>query len=251
MSADINNLQLITLNIWGGRILSPLMNFIKTHADTHFFCLQEVYSRAKLSDTNDSENPPCLNIQEKIADLLHNHRGYFRPVVNGVYGLSIFAHNNIKILEEGEHTIYSNANYTGFSPAHSRILQWIKFSTGERDMTIMNVHGLWNGHGKTDSPERINQSNIIKSFVDMVKMPVILCGDFNILPETKSIKILSEGMQDFIKRDSILSTRSSLYKKSEKHADYIFASKDIEVTQFKVLNEEVSDHLPLYLEFLR
>ncbi|ACE06135.1 hypothetical protein Aasi_0754 [Candidatus Amoebophilus asiaticus 5a2] len=56
-------------------------------------------------------------------------------------------------------------------------------------------------------------------------------------------------MQDFIKIDNIISTRSSFYTKSEKYADYIFGTKDIEALEFKVLNDEVSVDLPLYIKF--
>ena len=56
-------------------------------------------------------------------------------------------------------------------------------------------------------------------------------------------------MRNLVKEYEITSTRTSFYKKSEdKHADYIFVSNGIEVKDFRVLPEEVSDHSALYLE---
>ena len=41
----------------------------------------------------------------------------------------------------------------------------------------------------------------------------------------------------------------SLLKNRPEIVDYVIVSPEVEVENFKVLNEEVSDHLPLYLEF--
>jgi len=77
----------------------------------------------------------------------------------------------------------------------------------------------------------------------------ILCGDFNLNPNTQSVSILDRGMKNLIKNFKITSTRSSLYKKDEKFADYMIVSNGINIVNFKVKEDLVSDHLPLYLEF--
>ena len=47
----------------------------------------------------------------------------------------------------------------------------------------------------------------------------------------------------------ITSTRSSVYMKPGKFADYIFVSGAIQVENFATIPDEVSDHLALRLEF--
>ena len=77
-----------------------------------------------------------------------------------------------------------------------------------------------------------------------------MSGDFNLLPDTQSIKKLENfGLRNLVKEYNITSTRTSFYTKSEKFADYAFVSSEIAVKDFKVLPDEVSDHSPLYLEF--
>ena len=52
-------MKLITLNIWGGKVFEPLMEFFRKHAeDTDIFCLQEVFN-----------NPPQIKskVQTKVA----------------------------------------------------------------------------------------------------------------------------------------------------------------------------------------
>ncbi|HZY47630.1 MAG TPA: hypothetical protein VFE96_07530 [Candidatus Bathyarchaeia archaeon] len=70
------------------------------------------------------------------------------------------------------------------------------------------------------------------------------------LPHTRSIGIIeTQGMSNLIVKQSASSTRSRFYPGKERFADYIFTSPEVTVRSFKVLNEEVSDHLPLLMEF--
>lgn len=241
-------MKLITLNIWGGHVHQSLLNFIKSNKHIDIFCLQEVYRKAK-KKISDEDRLIRLDIFSELHDLLPNHIGYFRPIVDNVYGIGTFVNREIVVLNEGEIYIHVNPNYPGIGPTHSRNMQWLTCRLKERTYTIMNVHGLWNGKGKTDTPERIAQSQKIKLFADNIQNAKILCGDFNLRPDTESVKILEEGMKNLITHYNINSTRTRYYPKEEKYADYIFTSSDIHVHNFEVMKDEVSDHAPLYLDF--
>lgn len=56
-------------------------------------------------------------------------------------------------------------------------------------------------------------------------------------------------MRNLVKKYHVTSTRSQLYTKPDKFADYILTSPEVIVEEFKVLAEELSDHLPLLLTF--
>ena len=60
--------------------------------------------------------------------------------------------------------------------------------------------------------------------------------------------IESVDLRNLIKEYGITSTRTSLYPKEGKFADYVFTSKGVDVETFKVLPDEVSDHAPLYVK---
>ena len=63
---------------------------------------------------------------------------------------------------------------------------------------------------------------------------------------------LSKKLYSFLKQSSRIlqsATRSSIYKKDNRFADYMMISNGIKVVDFKVMDNLVSDHLPLYLEF--
>lgn len=241
-------MKLITLNIWGGHINQPLLAFIKACQDIDIFCFQEVYHKAEKKISSE-DRPVNLNVFAELQQLLPQHIGYFRPVVNNIYGIGMFVKNNITVLGEGDITIHENPNYPGLGPTHSRNLQWLKCSIGDEHYSILNVHGLWNGKGKTDDADRVAQSLRIRLFMDSIDTPKILCGDFNLRPDIESMKILEQGMNNLIKTYKVTSTRTSLYPKPEKFADYILTSPEITVNRFEVLKEEVSDHSPLLLDF--
>lgn len=241
-------MKLITLNIWGGHVNDPLLKFIESHRSVDIFCFQEVYHNAKYKISSE-DRQVNLNIFSEIQSLLPEHVGYFRPVVDNIYGIGTFVKKGIDVLEEGEISIHDNPNYSGRGPTHSRNLQWLTCRVSEQTYSILNVHGLWNGMGKKDSPERIAQSQRIRKLMDAMDTPKILCGDLNLKPDTESMKILEHGMTNLIKTHQVNSTRTSLYPKEERFADYICISPEIRPNKFEVLKDEVSDHSPLYLEF--
>ena len=241
-------MKLITLNIWGGHVHAPLVDFFRTHQDIDIFCLQEVYHDAP-HQISTEERKVQLNIFSELTALLPEHRAFFRPTVQNIYGIGILIKNHIDVLSEGEIMIHENVAYTGQGPEHSRKLQWMECQLQDKIYAILNVHCLWNGRGKTDTPERIMQSQRIKAFMNTLSMPKVLCGDFNLRPDTKSIKIISEEMNNLVERYGVTSTRTRFYPKEEKFADYIFTSPEIQVNHFEVLKDQVSDHAPLLLEF--
>jgi len=241
-------MKLISLNIWGGHLRAPLLEFIKAHQEVDIFCFQEVYHQAK-NKISTEDREVSLNIFSELQNLLPTHRGFFRPVVDNIYGIGAFVRDSIHVLQEGDAPIHINPNYIGRGPTHSRNLQWLKCQIKQQTYSIINVHGLWNGCGKTDSPERLMQSQKIRQFIDSINNPMVICGDFNLRPDTESLSIIAQGLNNLIESHQINSTRTSLYPKPEKFADYILTSPDIVIESFQVLQHEVSDHAPLMIDF--
>lgn len=241
-------MQLISLNIWGGHVHPFLLEFISRHSEVDIFCFQEVYHRASQKTSSDDRSVN-LNIFADLQAVLPQHQAFFRPVVNGAYGIGMMIKKTVEVLEEGDIIIHANPNYPGLGPTHSRNLQWALCRANQQICSIFNVHGLWNGQGKTDTPERLAQSQRIKGFLDSMHTPKILCGDFNLRPDTESILLLEADLKNLIKTHEVRSTRTALYPKEEKYADYIFISSEIIVNSFTVLSDEVSDHAPLFIDY--
>ena len=133
---------------------------------------------------------------------------------------------------------------------HDRKLQWFEIKLNNKKLLIMNVHLTHRPEGKKDSKKRVDQISTIINFMNTFDCPKILAGDFNLLPDTKCIEMLeSYGLRNLIKKYDVRSTRTELYKKELRFADYIFVSPEIIVKDFKILQDIVSDHTPLCLDF--
>ncbi len=255
-------MKIIFLNIWDARIFDPLMNFFEKNQNVDIFCLQEVFNGEEAKTFRGEGHR--INGFSEIAMRLPNHNGFFTPAEEALddkperglkipYGLAIFVKKDIKIISHHHDFVFGDSEIFSSSDAktHRRIVQTVCISHNDKPLAISNFHGLWNGQGKTDTPERIGQSKKLKAHINSFNHSIILGGDFNLLPDTNSLSIVKEGMRDLIQENNIISTRSKLYTKHLKpvlFADYIFTSPEVEVKDFKVLEDVVSDHLPLLLE---
>jgi endonuclease/exonuclease/phosphatase (EEP) superfamily protein YafD len=254
------SMKVISLNTWGGRSgKDKQLEFINKHGDTDIFCLQEIWSapyenlegRPVGGRPVDHSEIMVHGLQE-ISASLSEHVPFFRPHHLDNYGLLMLINKNLKIIEEGEVYVYKHKGYIpeGDIGNHARNIQYAFLETGEKRFAIVNFHGLWNGKGKGDSEDRLKQSDNIIDFLKGLPYPYILCGDFNLRPDTESLQKFEKfGLRNLIKEYGVTSTRTSLYTKTERFADYAFVSKGTEIKYFKVLPDEVSDHSPLYVEF--
>lgn len=255
-------MKIISLNTWGGRAGKKLLvDFFTKHKDTiDIFCLQEMWSAPY--DSLDGHKAGGVAIDhsrimtrgvQEISELLSDHVPYFRPHFMDNYGLMMFVRKGIEVIREGEVFVYKTKGHIpeGDIGNHARNIQYVKINNGENVTTVINFHGLWNGKGKTDSNDRLEQSKNIVDFIKQQQGDVILCGDFNLLPGTESLKIIENtGMKNLVKEYRVVSTRTSFYTKPEKFADYIFISSTLKTRDFKVLPDEVSDHAPLFVEII-
>lgn len=244
-------MRLISLNTWGGKLKYELHSFLdKQAAGIDIFCFQEVFvgavnARKVLGDID-------INLYATITKLLPEHQGYYAPSQEDDEGLAIFVKPSINLNAVGDIFVHRhhNAMTDDNGTTIGRNIQFIQFTDNGQDYTIINFHGLWNGGSKTDSPDRLSQSRKIREFINTrAKGKIVLVGDFNLEPDTESMAILEQGMRNLIKECAITSTRSHYYTKPVKFADYAIVSNDLTVEKFEVLQDPVSDHLPLLLEF--
>jgi endonuclease/exonuclease/phosphatase family metal-dependent hydrolase len=245
-------MKLITLNIWGGIAGDILIDFFKKYSggDIDFFLLQEVHNQA--TEKTSLFDGQKIDAFREISEVLPNHIGYFAPALFGEWGLATFVKKSIGVSEVDDIFVHRKKDSMVGKDGTTigKNMQYVHFSKGGKRYTLLNLHGLWNGKGKTDTEDRLRQSEKVQDFIDNhVDASMVLAGDFNLRPDTKSLELLEKDKRNLIKEYGIQSTRTSYYKKPEKFADYVLVSPDIEVKDFKVLPDEVSDHSALFLEF--
>jgi hypothetical protein len=260
-------MKLITLNIWGGQVYKPLLDFLKkNNGKIDVFCFQEVMVSSKSLFSNGAKT----DIFEDLKKVLPDYNYFLAvPILKGFdlkqkvgfdleFGQAIFVRKGIKVISEKTLFVYGNGKPVGWWEIKRltkkyldvpRNMQYMILVDRDKEILIGNLHGFWMPRSKGDSPQRIKQSKKIKEIFDPFTGPKILCGDFNLIHNTKSMDILEQQMKNLIKEFNVKSTRSSLHKRKQKFAYYILVSDDVKINNFKALNDTVSDHLPLYLDF--
>ncbi len=251
-------MTIITLNTWGGRAgHGPLLDFFRSNAETDVFCLQEVWSApyeippGRTVASNQTFDGVLTEGMQEIARALPDHVGFFRPHYRDHYGLYLLVKKTWTVLQEGEAFVH---RHKGYEPEedigkHARNVQYVVLQTANGPLAVLNFHGLWNGQGKGDSEERIEQSRRLLGVLKELPPDVVFCGDFNVNPDTQSLRLLEEaGFRNLVREHGVSSTRTSLYTKPEKFADYVFVSGRVQVERFSVLPAEISDHAPLRVD---
>lgn len=257
-------MRLITLNIWGGNRFKEISKFISENKEkTDIFLFQEVFKSDRSVIT---PNGARSNILGDLIPKLREFKYLFSPTYHGRdfkyvvdYPLSsgqcvfwkksikpnkidvVFTHLSENVIKPFPHSD---------EPDRPVNFQYLKFD----NLLIINLHGYWNPAPKSDVPERIIQSEKIISFINKYKLPTIVGGDFNLRMDTESIKMLEEsGLRNLVRESGAKTTRTNLYdikwRKNDKFADYIFSSKRINIYDFKVMPDVVSDHSPLLVKF--
>lgn len=252
-------MKLISLNTWGARAgREDLLKFFKENSEVDIFCLQEIWNGGEHlipygpGGFDNSNAEPWL--LQHIKDSLPHHTMFFRPHYEDFFGLLLCIKTTIPVQAEGEVYVYKEKGYTHIDHLadFGRNIQYATLDTPLGARTIINFHGLWSpdGNEKTDSPDRLLQSDNIVSFLKTLPEPYLIIGDFNLRPDTQSLRKLEDiGLRNLVKEYGVTSTRTRHYPKEQRFADYALVSPDIKVTDFKILPDEVSDHSPLYLEF--
>lgn len=133
---------------------------------------------------------------------------------------------------------------------HPRAVQVMELDVNGKRLQVLNVHGTYT-KDKKDNERTIKQCQHILNSAKK-HLPTIIVGDFNLLPNTKSIELLDKEYFNLIKLYYIKTTRPDFQDEHDTGnnvVDYIFVNNKIKVRDFKVINTSISDHLPLVLDF--
>ncbi|MBP5485645.1 MAG: endonuclease/exonuclease/phosphatase family protein [Alphaproteobacteria bacterium] len=154
-----------------------------------------------------------------------------------------------------ENKFYYENYKVGYDATHFKEKDWARSILiaiislpNNKKVKIVDVHGIWNLTRLGDA-RTVAQSEFIITELLKDKMPTIVAGDFNLLPESQSIKILEQYLTNLSVKYKLKTTRPRSDDKKYMIVDYIFVTDDIKVKNFMTINTDVSDHLPLVLDF--
>jgi endonuclease/exonuclease/phosphatase family metal-dependent hydrolase len=245
------NIKLLCLNVaLFEENNSKLTSFLKEEKPD-IVCLQEV-SR-KVEDSAKKEFLTKEAIDEGTGDLPYQ---FFAPVwvvkdfekkdfhgaqnfhfdLGGFIEAGTYIKSKFKIIH-GQNIFIQNhfsyvTDWSGWEDNQEKAIQVadLEISTDQK-IRVINYHGIWS-QGKQGNEKTERACEQIYTIASSVSYPKIICGDFNLFPDTPSMKILNEHFVSLIDTYNIQTTRpptNELSKLKRNVVDYVFVSNDIKV----------------------
>ncbi|MDR3642610.1 MAG: endonuclease/exonuclease/phosphatase family protein [Candidatus Doudnabacteria bacterium] len=256
-------MKLLTLNVWGATRGQVLFDYIREEAeDTDIFCFQEIFSA--LPGAPEISSGGRMFLFQELSRMLPEFAGFYDPRsseadFNGPiaqpisHGTAMFVRKNLEILNYSAEIIEQTHNANDAAEGWTKA-QVLKLEHLGGAFFVINFHGVAQPGNKLDTPQRLAHAKRLRLIWDSLDGGKILCGDFNMYPEIESIKLLEERSRNLIKEFNVQNTRNNLSWAKypggrQTFADFTFVSSEIKVKNFEVPYNEVSDHLPMILEF--
>jgi exonuclease III len=259
------------LNGWGGKLFEELLPYLEA-ASPDILCIQEViHSPGSVNEwltyrDGDHILPQRANFFRDVSHVLPYHLATFCPAAQGAlwdedkavpsqWGLATFVHRSFPVIGQVQGFVHKDFSPDGYGDhPRSRNAHGVRVYdyTSHRTVSVTHMHGLRDLNGKRDTIERAEQAQKLLDLSRRLSKTgdvVIVCGDFNVEPESETLAILeASGLTDLVTGRGFESTRSTHYKKPGRFADYMLINREEIVKSFDVIcYPEVSDHCPLLL----
>lgn len=92
---------------------------------------------------------------------------------------------------------------------------------------------------------RYNQAQTVHEQIEASPYPVVVCGDFNDVPNSNTYFTVKGKLQDAFLKKGLFIGRSFRFISPTLRIDYILSSKSFNVDQCKVIHVPYSDHYPV------
>ena len=160
------------------------------------------------------------------------------PYQGGEYGNAVLTRFPIKSVK--------NTHYKMLRPGEQRGVLQLVLDVHGRDVLFMNTHIDY----RPDDSERVLNAGELKQIVAAAgAMPVILVGDFNTIPGSRTHTLVKEFLTDTWEAVGRGDGFTFPVRTPAKRIDHVFISRpSIEPLSMQVLRSEASDHLPVIAE---
>ncbi len=146
-----------------------------------------------------------------------------------------------------------NLHYKMIREGEQRGLLQLVLDVRGQEIVVMNTHIDF----REDDAERVSNVGELRDAIKRYSpRPVVVCGDFNDLPASRTIGLMREDFLDSWEAVGVGDGLSYSTTKPEKRIDYIFIGKSstasflrLRPVSAQVLQSDASDHLPVVVEF--
>jgi len=221
-------IKVLSWNIWIDNHFEKIDGFLKS-TDAEIISLQEVLP-----------NDPKRDVVSLLKKLGYNR--VFWPFKHS-WGTKVFndapaIFTKFEILKTEKIVL---------SKKDSRIAVRADIKVGDKTLHVFCTHLIHTHQG----PSKVQEEQVQALIKNLPSENTIIMGDFNATPESSTIKSMKKVLTD---TDPSSKPTWSMYEAGCKvcypggvkiRLDYIFTSKDLKTSSFKVENSNGSDHLPI------
>jgi endonuclease/exonuclease/phosphatase family metal-dependent hydrolase len=235
----------------------PLTFRVMTYNIHHGEGLDKKVDLQRIADLIKRERADIVALQEVDKGVERTARRDFPAELAALTGMTCFFSNNYHF-QGGEYgnailtrfpvKAWSNTHYRMLRPGEQRGMLQVRLILGGRDILFVDTHIDY----RPDDAERlINADELLELAARNRGTPVVLCGDFNDTPGSRTHAKLAAAFHDTWERIGQGDGFTIPARSPVKRIDYIWVSKEAALTPLKIWvpHSEASDHLPVVAEF--
>jgi endonuclease/exonuclease/phosphatase family metal-dependent hydrolase len=238
-------IRVLQWNIYWKQELAPIVDFMKS-LDADVICLQEVMKGYPAQYSGDSA--------VYIMDSLGSNAAYtYVPNSSMPQGNGIFSKYPIKCHRQ------SWISQTDESRAHTFDNEYRSYDEATivlpvAEITVGTTHMSYT-HGFIDTPQKRVETDILMGHIKSHSKGFLLCGDFNAPEESYTIeqlknRFVSAGPNNSQKTWTTKPFDYNGFVESNLNwrLDHVFVTPDVRVVSSKIIETDLSDHLPILVE---
>ncbi len=240
-------MKILQLNIWGGKLGKQIIDLL-AQEKPDIVCFQEAIVLPHHSSLLFTQYDELLKESAFVYSYFSPAFGFSLMNYRADFGNAVMS--NIPFMNTT--TVFTRGDYNPTldlvdADYNVRNLQHVEVEHGGKKLHILNHHGHHIKQHKMGDEETLRQCKIIAEYIAKLEGDVVLTGDFNLAPESESLGKLNAILTNHTMMSGVQTTRTQLTRKAEV-CDYIFTSKGLQTSNFKVLQDIVSDHAALVID---
>ena len=245
----MNELKILQINVWSGRIRDGLTRYI-SEGDYDVVCMQEAVW--------DEKQTGFLDLFIDTVDKIKTSANFEFDFRSKNYGIGLLGggvqceRGNVilskipfKTTEEkvifGDYDIATDIfNFRDAIDKHRYTAQKVV------GLVILNHHGYWLKDPLGDEVS-VRCMRLVADMVRNESMPVVMCGDLNVIPESRAMREL-DFLTDLTSVNDVKTTLMNVRFVKDVACDHILVSEGISYKNFRVMDTYASDHKALAVD---
>ncbi|MEO6637484.1 MAG: endonuclease/exonuclease/phosphatase family protein [Ginsengibacter sp.] len=242
----------------GGKSHRQAMFDLVKNQNADILCFEEFFEPAKASGYDQNIGPlvklgypyyyfvPSVSVQNEYEDGVAIFSKY--PIIDSAYfsyGENTSAENllyaDVKVQEKTIRVIATHLQSVRFKAEEYQSLSKIKHTNREGLKDSRTIVAKL----KTGYTYRYSQGEMLHQQIAASPFPVVVCGDFNDVPNSSTYFTVRQNLQDAFLKTGFFIGRTFRFISPTLRIDYIFANKKFRVSQTEVIHVPYSDHYPV------